>query len=229
MRQGLYLSRGKAWAPCRFAACAGMLPRKYSSGGSCVSKERGLRRQPALKLTSVRSTKPPARCGEGLSLRDQPHRAMRVRAAPTAIARRGAASRGIFRAGYWDLPFAWSAVCHGDAAAYEARRPLPDCRDALHVFCAASRKPFDGPGKRPRRRKLGLGAKRRSQRFSSRRQYIPGTIRSPGRSSSTNVWIFLMTRWPISIRPSSVALPICGRRTTFGRLRKRGLASCPCS
>ena len=58
---------------------------------------------------------------------------------------------------------------------------------------------------------------------------IPGSIRSGGLLPSAKVWMFRITRSPISTRPSTVALPIWGSSTTLGRLRRRGLASWPCS
>ena len=67
-------------------------------------------------------------------------------------------------------------------------------------------------------------------RLSRRCPYsIPGTTRSGGRWPSAKVRMFRITFSPISMRPSTVALPIWGGSTTLGRLRRRGLASCPCS
>ena len=68
----------------------------------------------------------------------------------------------------------------------------------------------------------------RDQRTLERMEYqrhsynIDGTTRSGGRWPSAKVLMFMITRSPISMRPSIVADPICGSRTTLGNSFSRG-------
>ncbi len=73
------------------------------------------------------------------------------------------------------------------------------------------------------------GTLRACRVFACNGQSIPGTTRSGGRWPSANVLMLMITFSPISIRPSTVADPICGNNTTFGSSRSRGLISVPCS